>query len=292
MPRPDIVQPRTLGEAAQVLSRPGAFALAGATDLIPAMRKGQIRPRFLVNLKQLPDVSGIRQTRGGLRIGALTPIADILDSDIIAKDAVLLAEVARDFGSPQIRSLATVGGNLCNAAPSADFALPLLVLSARVRMRGPQGTRSLELSDFFRGVNKTALRHGEVLVAIFVPRSRAHFGAAHVKLGVRRAMDLAIAAAAAALSLSPDGRACAQVRIALGAVAPIAMRAPKAEALLEGRPIAAALIREAADTAAREAAPITDIRASADYRRQVIAPLVRRALTQALQRARHKEQST
>jgi CO/xanthine dehydrogenase FAD-binding subunit len=121
MLRPDIVEPSTIKDALQALSRPGAVPLAGATDLIPALRKGEIKPRLLVNLKQLPDASGIRRTRAGIRIGALTPLADLLESKLIAKNCPLLIEVARDFGSPQIRSLATVGGNLCNAAPSADL---------------------------------------------------------------------------------------------------------------------------------------------------------------------------
>jgi len=291
MLRPDIVEPGTIKAALQALSRPGAVPLAGATDLIPAIRKGEIKPRLLVNLKQLPDASGIGRTRTGIRIGALTPVADLLESDIIAKDCPLLVEVARDFGAPQIRSLATVGGNLCNAAPSADLALPLLVLDARLQVRAARGPRELDLCDFFRGVNKTILRRGEILTAILIPRPRVRTGAAHAKLGVRQAMDLAFAAVAAALRLRADGRTCDQARIALGAVAPIPMRARKAEAILEGHPVTADLIRAAADAAAAEARPITDLRASAEYRRDMTATLARRVLQQALRRAKQKERA-
>jgi CO/xanthine dehydrogenase FAD-binding subunit len=291
MLRPDIVEPGTIKAALQALSRPGAVPLAGATDLIPAIRKGEIKPRLLVNLKQLPGASGIARTRAGIRIGALTPVADLLESEIVANDCPLLAEVARDFGSPQIRSLATVGGNLCNAAPSADLALPLLALDARLQVRAARGPRALDLCDFFRGVNKTVLRRGEILTAILIPRPRVRTGAAHAKLGVRRAMDLAFAAVAAALRLRADGRTCDQARIALGAVAPIPMRARKAEALLEGQPVTPDLIRTAADAAAAEARPITDLRASADYRRDMTATLARRVLQQALRRAKQKERA-
>jgi len=278
-------------EALQALSSRGALPLAGATDLIPAMRKGEIRPRLLVNLKSLPGINGIHRLRGGLRIGALTPVADLLHSKYIAKDFPLLAEVAHDFGSVQIRNLATIGGNLCNAAPSADFALPLLALDARLQIRRPQRPRELDLSDFFRGVNKTALRRGEILAAIIIPRRRVRTGAAHAKLGVRRAMDLATAAVAVALRLRPDGRTCAQARIALGAVAPIPMRARTAESLLEAQAITPSLIREAADAAASEARPITDLRASADYRRRMTRTLTQRLLREALRRAKHKERA-
>lgn len=291
MLRPDIVEPSTIKDALQALSRPGAVPLAGATDLIPAIRKGEIKPRLLVNLKQLPDASGIRRARTGIWIGALTPVADLLESTVIAKGCPLLVEVARDFGSPQIRSLATVGGNLCNAAPSADLALPLLVLDARVQVRGARGLRALDLCDFFRGVNKTILRRGEILAAILIPRPRVRTGAAHAKLGVRQAMDLAFAAVAAGLRLRADGRTCDQARIALGAVAPIPMRARKAEAILEGQPVTAALIRTAAAAAAAEARPVTDLRASAEYRRDMTATLAGRVLQQALRRAKQKERA-
>ncbi len=291
MPQPDIAQPRTIEDALHALSRRGALPLAGATDLIPAMRKGEIQPPLLVNLKSIPGLLGVRRTRAGISIGALTPVADLLDSDVIAKDLPLLAEVALGFASPQIRALATIGGNLCNAAPSADLALPLLVLGARLRIRGPGRSRQLDISDFFRGVNKTALRRGEVLTAIHLPRPPPHTRAPHAKLGVRRAMDLPIAAAAAALQLRPDGRTCAQAHIALGAVAPTPMRAPKAEVLLAGKPLTPSLIAEAAHTAAAQARPITDLRASAEYRRHAVQILARRALRGALRRARQKEHS-
>ena len=285
MLQPDIVRPTTIGDALQALCRPGAVALAGATDLIPAMRKGEVRPRLLVNLKHIPGLAGIRRTRGGIRIGALTRVADLLENDLIANSVPLLSEVASGFGSVQIRNLATVGGNLCNAAPSADLALPLLVLDARVEVTGPAGARQVELCNFFRGVNKTVLRRGEILTSILIPPLRIRTGAACAKLGGRRAMDLAFVGVAAALRLRPNRRTCAQARIALGSLAPTPLRAYAAEDLLQDSVITPALVTQAAEDAAAAARPVTDLRASAAYRREMTRTLTGRALREALRRA-------
>lgn len=285
MSPPELVEPRTLEEAIAALGQPGAVPLAGATDLIPAMRRGEVEPRRLVNLKRISALVGVRRVRKGLHIGALTPVADLLTSPLIARDCPLMVEVARDFASPQIRTLATVGGNLCNAAPSADLALPLLILDARAEVSGPNGTRLLDFAEFFRGVHKTALRRGELLTAIFLPGPPIRTGTAHTKLGIRRAMDLAFVSAAAAISLARDGRTCRRARLALGAVAPVPMRARKAEALLENQPLTPSLLDQAAAAASAEARPISDLRASAEYRREMVGVLARRVLEAALREA-------
>ncbi len=286
MLRPEMLQPATIEEAVQALSRRGAVLLAGATDLLSTMYKGEIAPKLLVNLKGIPGLAGVRRLRGGLTIGALTLIADLLHDPLIAATYPLLAEVAARFASVQIRNLATIGGNICNATPSADFALPLLVLDASLQIRGPAGTREVELSDFFRGVNKTALRRGELLTAITIPRPRPRTGAAHTKLGVRQAMDLAFVGVAAALQLAPDKKKCVSARIALGAVAPIPIRARNAESLLAGNRLTDELISQAAAAAAAESRPVTDLRASAEYRRDMVETLTRRVLHEALRRAK------
>jgi len=285
MLRPDLLEPRTIAEAVHALSRPGAMALAGATDLIPALRRAEIRPRLLVNLKRLRSLTGVRRIRAGIRIGALTLVADLLECDLVAEYAPLLAEVAAGFGSPQIRNVATIGGNLCTAAPSADLALPLLALDTQAEVRGPEGVRRMEICEFFRGANKTALRRGELLTALVVPSAPARSGTGYAKLTGRQAMDLALAAAAAAVCLGADGKTCEQARLALGAVAPVPMCARRAESLLAGRPLTPGLIQEAAAAAAAEARPVTDLRASAEYRRDMVAVLARRALEQAACRA-------
>jgi carbon-monoxide dehydrogenase medium subunit len=250
------------------------------------VRQGEIAPRVLVNLKHVPGLGGVRRVRGAIRIGALTRVADLIRDEIILAELPLLAEVARGFGSVQIRNLATVGGNLCNAAPSADLAPPLLALDARAKIEGQGAPREIELTEFFRAANKTALRRGELLTAVFVPRLRAGAGTASAKLGGRRAMDLAVVSAAARVALAPNGVRCRTARIALGAVAPTPRRAFRAEAVLEGSEIDDEAIEEAAAAAAAETRPISDVRASATYRRQMTQVYVRRALIEALRRAR------
>jgi carbon-monoxide dehydrogenase medium subunit len=283
----EMLRPITVAEAAAALSGRGAVALAGATDLIPSLREREVAPRLLVNLKGIPGLSGIERQRRGVRIGALTTVGELLRSEIVRDDLPVLAEVAQHFASVQIRNLATVGGNLCNAAPSADLALPLLVLEARLQIEGAGGSRRMGVAEFFLGVNKTALRRGEILTAIFVPGGRGRAGTAHAKLGVREAMDLAFVGVAAALELSSAGR-CAVARIALGAVAPIPMRARRAEAVLTGATVSDELIAEAGAAAAAESRPISDLRASEEYRREMVAVLTRRVVREALRRARQE----
>jgi carbon-monoxide dehydrogenase medium subunit len=250
------------------------------------MRKGEVSPKTLVDLKGVSGLIGVRSSRNGLVIGPCTRVADLEIDELVARQAPLLAEAARGFGSVQIRNLATIGGNLCTAAPSADLALPLLALDARLEIRGPQSSREVDIGDFFLGANKTALRRGEILVAVVIPRPKARTGTGHAKLGVRRAMDLAFVSAAVALQVAADGRRCRTARIALGSVAPVPLRARKAEALLEGSEGTAGLMAEAAARAAAEARPIDDLRASAEYRRQMVEVLTRRALQQAYRGAR------
>jgi carbon-monoxide dehydrogenase medium subunit len=285
MPLPEVVQAGTIEEAVRALSRRGAHALAGATELIPAMRSGEAKPRLLVDLKHLRGLAGVRRVRRTIHIGPLTRVADLIHDEIVLSEFPIIAEVARDFGSPQIRNLATIGGNLCNAAPSADLALPLLVLDARVELHGPDGARELDLAEFFRGAHRTALRRGEVMTAIRAPALRTRTGAAWAKLGGRRAMDLAVVGAAALIGLTPGRSACRVVRIAVGAVAPTPRRARRAEAVLQGSAATPEAIEEAAAAAAAESRPVSDLRASAEYRREMTHVLVRRVLTEALRRA-------
>ncbi|MBN1460234.1 MAG: xanthine dehydrogenase family protein subunit M [Armatimonadetes bacterium] len=289
MQQPVMCQPTTLKEAVKSLQTRGAVPFAGATDLIPAVRKGEISPRTLVNLKSVDGMTGVHSSRDGLVIGPCTSVADLFDHELVARHAPLLSEVARSFGSVQIRTLATIGGNLCTAAPSADLALPLLALDARLHIRGPRGKREIDIANFFVGVNKTALKRGEILTAIVLPRPKVRTGTAHQKLGVRRAMDLAFVGVAVALRVAADGRKCLAARLALGSVAPVPMRARRAEALLEGKALTESLLSEAAAQAAAEAKPIDDLRASGEYRRQMTEVLTRRALREAYRRAR-KEQ--
>ncbi len=284
----DMVFPTSLAQAAAALGKRGAVPLAGATDVIMAIRRGQMAPAVLVNLKSIPDLAGVRRVRSAVRIGALTKIADLLSDPIITADLPLIVEVARGFGSVQMRNLATIGGNICNAAPSADMALPLLVLDARLGVYAGGRRREIAIDEFFLGNGKCALRKGEILTSITIAKPGKRVGAAHEKLAIRQAMDLAFVAVAGLVRLSPDGRKCQSARIALGAVAPTPMRAAKAEAMLEGEAISDELISKAAAAASAESRPITDLRASKEYRKEMVEVLTRRVLQEAVSRARQE----
>ena len=270
-------RPTSLDQAfALMQDSPRAQYVAGGTDLMVRLCAAGAapRPEALVSLRRIAAMQGIDDA-GPLRIGAGTRLAELTEDASIGRAFPELVTAARAIGSPQIRSVATVGGNLANASPCADLAPPLLAAGARVEIRGPDGKRVLPLEEFFIGPRQTCLTRGEILVAVLLdppePTSRA--------LYLRRSrvrMDLAQVSVAVRLDRR-EGR-CHAVRIAAGAVAPTPLRLPRAEALLVGRAINEEVIAAAAERAREEIAPISDLRASADHRRQLTGVLVRRAL--------------
>jgi carbon-monoxide dehydrogenase medium subunit len=194
-----------------------------------------------------------------------------------------VAESAALLGSVQVRNLATVGGNICNAAPSADMAPPLVALEAQAVIAGPKGERRVPLSDFFTGVRKTVVGPDELLVEIFVPAPGPHSGGSYIRHTPRRELDIAVVGVASQVTIANG--VCAKARISLAAVAPTPVRATAAEAALEGKPLTPELIERAADLAGQAAKPISDQRGSADFRRHLVRILTRRTLTTALARA-------
>jgi len=194
-----------------------------------------------------------------------------------------VAESAALLGSVQVRNLATVGGNICNAAPSADMAPPLVALEAQAVIAGPKGERRVPLSDFFTGVRKTVVGPDEILVEIFVPAPGPHSGGSYIRHTPRRELDIAVVGVASQVTIANG--VCAKARISLAAVAPTPVRATAAEAALEGKPLTPELIERAADLAGQAAKPISDQRGSADFRRHLVRILTRRTLTTALARA-------
>ncbi|HLB29595.1 MAG TPA: xanthine dehydrogenase family protein subunit M, partial [Dehalococcoidia bacterium] len=232
MIRFEYLEPTTIEEAIAMLSQHGeqARVLAGGTDLLIRMKARQWRPQYVVNIKGIPGLSGISQNGGALSIGALTTVREIETSPLVKQGYPALAYAASQIGSIQVRNSATVGGNLCNAAPSAELAPPLLVLGASARIRGPQGERSVPLEEFFTGPGRTVLGPGELLVALEVPAPVHGSSNAYLKHSPRRAMDIAVVGAAAWV-LTENG-ICRDCRIALGAVAPTPLRARNSEAVL------------------------------------------------------------
>ncbi|MFQ5804281.1 MAG: FAD binding domain-containing protein [Candidatus Methylomirabilales bacterium] len=276
----ECVTPSTMDEAITLLGREGAKPIAGGTDLLIYMRAGEASPRYLIDLTGL-GLSYVREGAGVIKIGATTTFAELLDWDPIRRNLPCLAEAAARIGGVQTRTVATVGGNLCSAVPSADSAPPLLVHDSRVKIAGRKRERILALEQFFAGPQKTVLEADEMLAEIQVPVPPPRTGTSFLKLGRRKALTLAIVNAAALVSLGEDGRTLESVRIALGAVAPTPVRLKKVEHTLQGRTISESLIDEAATTAADETAPISDLRATAEYRRAISRVLVKRALVDA-----------
>jgi CO/xanthine dehydrogenase FAD-binding subunit len=262
-------------EACRILAaEPRAAVLAGGTDLMVHLRqawRGR-HPPAVVNVKRIPGLAGIDVREDRIRLGALTTLTALVEHPVIRAEYPVLPFTARYMGSPAIRNLATVGGNLCNASPAADLPPVLLALDAEVAIAGPGGrARRLPLAALFLGPGRTVLERGELLAAVDFPRRRPPWPIRYERLDVRRAMDIALAGAA--VSVGPGG-----ARVALGAVAPTPIRVPEAEAVLASQGLTAAAIEAAAAACTAAARPIDDIRASAEYRREMVGTLVRRGL--------------
>jgi carbon-monoxide dehydrogenase medium subunit len=278
--------PSDPAEVVAILGREGEGGklVAGGTDLLLQMKAALTKPRYVVDLSGVEELKRLEQlTDGGLRIGAAVS-ARAIEQAGLQGALRALADGAALVGSIQIRNLATVGGNLCNAAPSADMAPPLIALRAVAVLLGPGGQRAMPLESFVTGVRQTALQPGEILLRIEVPAPAANSGGCYMRHTPRREMDIAVVGVASVLSLE-DGR-IGDVRIALGAVAPTPLRAEAAEAALRGQRPSDDLISRAAELAVQAARPIDDQRGSAEYRRHLVRILTERTLAAALQGAR------
>jgi len=277
------LEPATIKEAVSLLSKYDgkAKAIAGGTDLLVQIRGKTIKPEYVVDIGYIPGLDYINyDEKQGLSIGALATIRAIEKSDKLCRIYPVISQAAGLLGSVAIRNVATIGGNLCNAAPSADTAPPLIGLSARARIIGPGGERLVSLEDFFTGPGETVLKAGELLLEIQVPVPPPGTKGVYLKHG-RSAVDLATVGVAVVMALESGG-VCRDVKIVLGAVAPTPMRAKKAEGVLRGKKVEPALVEEAAQVASGEAQPITDVRASAEYRREMVKVFTRRAIGQIM----------
>jgi CO/xanthine dehydrogenase FAD-binding subunit len=277
-PRFDYFKPGSLQEAMKLFGRHKGKAafLAGGTDLIVKMRSGKAAPGALIDVKGIEQLRGIRKAKAQVSIGPLTTLAEIAESEVLKKLLPVLPETALQMASPQVRNRGTIGGNVCNAAPSADMAPPLLVLGAKVRITTKQGTKTVRLEDFFTGPGETLVSGRGLLTAIIVPMPKKGAKAGYETLTLREAMDLSIVSAAA-LVRRERGRV-KEARIALGAVAPVPMMAEKAQKILVGTKGTPEDIAKAAAAAVTECAPIGDVRASQSYRRDMVEVVTRRVL--------------
>ncbi len=281
----NVILPRTLKDVFAALEKPGARLLAGGTDLLVRLRPGldgraREEAGSLVGLERVEALRGVREEGGVgvgriLRIGAMTTHAELLEHALVRARLPVLAQALADLGSPPIRNMGTIGGNLCTASPAGDTLPPLMVLGAEVELAGLGRARRMPVSEFLRGPGKTALAPGEVLVAVHVPIPCAGHVQHFEKVGRRDALAVAVVSLAASVRIGRGGLV-ARADLAWGSVAPGIWRCPRAEAALTGRRLTLTSLREAGAIVREEVRPISDIRASADYRREVAGNLLLR----------------
>ena len=279
--------PTSLQEAIDLLARANGEGrlLAGGTDLIAQMKENRKSPELVVDVKRIPELNVLCcDEKQGLRLGAAVSCTRIGNFPPVRQHYHALAEACGLIGSVQIQNRAAVGGNFCNAAPSADTAPPIVSYGGKLIIAGPNGCRELPAENFFVGPGQTVLAKGEILVEIAVPTPPPHCGAAYLRFIPREEMDIAVAGVGSFVQFSADGRRCEQARITLAAVAPTPVRAREAEEFLVGKAPDQAAFKQAGELAARAAKPISDLRGSAAYRIELVKVLTRRSLQKALER--------
>jgi len=280
MPKFEYFRPGSFEEAIRILSehKGQIRPLAGGTDLFIDMKVKGASWKNVLDLKGIPDSEFIRETHGRIEIGSLTNLRSVEISPLIKKKIPLLAAAAGTIGSVQIRNQGTIGGNLCNAAPSADTAPALLCLGAKAEVIDESGISEIPLETFFLGPGRTVLGETALLKKILIPLPPPNTAGVYFKESPRRAMDLAVAGVSCLLTLDLTGGKCVDCRIALGAVAPTPIRARKAESVLTGGEITEEIIAAAGETAGKETSPISDVRGSAEFRREMVRVFVRKGL--------------
>ena len=287
MKRPEpfeVFQPASIAEARELFRKNGSggYFLAGGTDLVIAIKEKGLVPRYVVDLKKIPSLSGIREScDGSLTIGALTTMREIETSPVIRKKYPFLAQSAAEVGSIQIRNRATIGGNMANATPSADVAPALLVLNAKVKISRSGGEKIVLLEEFFIGPGKTIMEPGDILTEIVIPPAAPDFRGEYIKFSPREMMDLAYVGVAVGVVVDGSRKICRDVRIALGAVSPTPIRARKAEPLMLNQGITPSLAERVGEEASNECKPISDVRSSAAYRKEMVRVNTKRALLNA-----------
>jgi carbon-monoxide dehydrogenase medium subunit len=284
LPPFEYLAPTTTSELAGLLAmhQDKCRILAGGTDLVNWMAEKIYRPDYVIDLRRLP-LAGITYEKGtGLTIGAAATIEAIERSPIVRQFYYALVQAAGQIGSPQIRAMATIGGNCCNASPCADMPPPLVTLGATVVLTSARGSRELPLESFLTGNRQTAIQPDEFLESVRVPDPWPHSACRYSPFGLRAAQEIDIASVAVNVAVDPATGTVSNARIAMGAVAPFAMRAKEAEEFLVGKKPTADTVNEAAVRCSRECRPIDDLRASASYRRHIVGILARRMLRDAV----------
>jgi len=286
LPKFEYFAPESLEEASRLLAEngPGAHLLAGGTDLLVKMNHGLLKPTTVIALKRIPGLNAIAfDSDQGLRIGATALLSDVASHPDILTHYPAVAAAARETANVQVRNMGTITGNLCNAAPSADNAPTLLALNAEVILTGSDSERQLPLDQFFKGPGETERRPDEIVTAIWVPPPVPHSGMSYQHISARGKVDISAVCVGAMVVMAKE--TCQEARIFLGAVGPTPLRAAGAEGIIRGETLTEERIETAGDQASDECRPITDVRASAEYRKKMVAVLTRRALQEARERA-------
>jgi aerobic carbon-monoxide dehydrogenase medium subunit len=280
-------RPKTVNEALDLYAQNAMAAklLAGGTELVNEMRMGKTEPAQIIDLKFIPSLDYMELGKEGVKIGALYRVRDAERSAVLQQSPYsVLSYAASTLGSPQVRNKATIVGNLCRCSPSADMIPPLIALGAVARIMTSQALeRRMPVEDMLLGPGRTSLNQGEIVTDLEIPPMADNAGCTYCKLSPRKSLDLAVVGVATMVRLNPQHSECLEARIALGAVAPTAIRARMAESMLVGRRLTPKLIEEAAQRAAEEAKPIDDVRATAWYRQKMIAVATKRAISQVLE---------
>jgi carbon-monoxide dehydrogenase medium subunit len=281
LPQFEYCEPTTIEEACNLLLKygDGARVFAGGTDLLVKMKHRQVVPRYLVSIKKIPNLDYIRYDGAILRIGGLATVQSIKESLPVRQRFQALNQAAGLLSTPQVRNLATIGGNLCNASPAADTAPALIASEAKVTITGKGGTRTVAVEDFFVGPGMSVLQPGEILTEIQIANLPRGTGGVYLKHG-KRLSDIAVVGVGVVITL--DGEVCKDIKIALASVAPIPMRAKNAEKVLKGQTVTGELIKKASLMALEEARPIDDYRAYAEHRRGMTGVLVEEAIGHAI----------
>ena len=286
----DYFEPKTVSEALSLLAKYGdqGKVIAGGTDVLVDMKYKE-EPGCLINIKRIPGMDRIRENGGSLGIGPLVTIRGIETSKVVRERLPVLWESCHQFASLQIRNTATIGGNICRASPSGETLAPLLVLEAKAKLAFSDGEKIEGFNSLFLGPGRTTLGSKGLLTEIEIPYPSQASRGVYLKHAVRGAMDIAMVGVAVLVTPDAMHSKLNDVRIGLAAVAPTPIRAQKAEALLRGQPLTAALIEEAAAVAASESSPISDQRSSAEYRGWIVEALTRQGLEQSWKAATGKE---
>ena len=287
------VAPKSLQEAFDVLSKGNGAgevrALVGGTDLIDQVKEGRRAPSVVMDVKHIPEMMRLEWVPNeGLHIGAAVPCTDTAAFPSVVELYTSIQESCLLVGSTQIQNRASIGGNVCNSAPSADTVPPIVTFSARAVIVGPRGRREVLMESFFTGPGQNVMAPDEVLLETIVPPPASNSSGHYLRFIPRNEMDIAVVGVASMLTLAPGSLQCIQARIVLASVAPTAIRATAAEAVLEGKTVTAALIQEAGELAVGAAKPITDVRGTIEYRKELVNVLTRRTLGLCMDSLGHK----